>query len=148
MDKLRTVISYLIERDKLFSTIPHDLINDEAITNPARLMYLKLSTFARNKGHHLWRGAVKIGKSLNRSERTVRRLIEELREAGWITTIRRGGCNIIVLHAYKGQRISNKEKETYKKMVKEAIDEWEWERLRKKYGDKITGVRNSQPVTE
>lgn len=52
-----------------------------------------------------------------------KQLIKELREAGWLTTIKRGQgrASILVLHAYKGQKVSEKQKKEFKKTVRQMV---------------------------
>lgn len=50
-------------------------------------------------------------------------LVRELREAGWLTIIKRGQgkASIIVLHAYKGQKVPEILKKEFKKKVKQMV---------------------------
>lgn len=52
-----------------------------------------------------------------------KQLIKELREAGWLTTIKRGQgrASIIVLHAQKGQDFPDEQKEAFKNTVRQMV---------------------------
>lgn len=102
-----------VSRIPKWSAIPHDLAHDSKLSVHARMLYVVCATFADSNLGHTFSGAKRIGRYMgNVSESRCSQLFRELDEAGWITRIRRGlnKTNITVLHASKGEKISEVER--------------------------------------
>jgi Helix-turn-helix domain len=75
--------------DKAFAKLPKAIALSSELSPGAKLLYAILVDHAREKGR-CFPGQDTLAKELGRSERTVRRLLLELKEAGQIGIIRRG----------------------------------------------------------
>lgn len=116
----------IITRRPPYAKIPFDLIRDSSIIRPARFLYAMYDSFADNKLHFTFTGQERIAKALGlKSVVTVSRLTTILKEAGWITVIKRGlgKPNIIILHQSKNEVITKEEIKAYKAETEKRIRE-------------------------
>ena len=72
-----------IEVDYQFSMIPFELMRDDRLTNNAKVMYVHMMTFANDK-KTAWPSISKMSEESGFAEATVRKLIRELKDAGWV----------------------------------------------------------------
>ena len=111
-DKKGKTYHSFVSRIPKWSAIPHDLTLDSKLSVHARMLYIVCAAFANSDLGHTFQGAKKISRYMgNVSEGRCSQLFRELDEAGWITRIRRGlnRTSITVLHACKGEKISEEE---------------------------------------
>lgn len=85
---------------KGFTMVPNALLEDPALSLKAKMVYAFHLKYAWEKDR-VWPGQKKLGKYLGRSEAWVSQGVNELKEAGWMSSKRRGlgKTNITVLHS-------------------------------------------------
>jgi len=116
-----------ISRYKEKSTnISNELIDDKEVSPVARFLYVLVTRVA--PAGISWQSGEKFASILGVSEQYISDLFGELREKGWVTRIRKGAMktNITILHAYKGEKIPEKELEEYEVLVEKEIELWKW----------------------
>lgn len=111
-----------------WAAVPNELTRDKSIPYRARFLYTLINSFANSgSGQNMtWRGKESLAEFMGVNSGTVSRTSKLLKDGGWITTVQRGAMktSIIIIHAFKGQKISNKEKAKYKKIVDKNVDKW------------------------
>ena len=91
-----------------FTQVPNCLLNTQALTFAAKVIYSKLLSYAWNN-NHVFPGQETMAKEIGTSQPTVTRSIKELEESGWLEVQRRGQgkTNIYILkYVVKGQNRS------------------------------------------
>lgn len=119
----------VFSRKTPFAGIPIKLVKKEPdIINMAKYLYVVYDSCADNKAHFTFTSQKKVGRIMNRNTNTISRLTQILKETGWITIIRMGlgRTNIIILHQFKNEVITEKEKENYKAETKRKIREFRY----------------------
>lgn len=115
----------IFSRETPSAHIPVELIKDKSVLIPTRFLYIFYRTFTDNKFRFAFVGQKRIAKELERSPRTISKQLAELGKAGWLTKIKRGQghVDIIILHQYKSEIITEKEKKAYKLETEKRIKE-------------------------
>jgi len=115
----------IFSRRTPFGGGPVEMIRDKSVIVPARFLYVMYDSFADNKLHFTFASQKKIAEAIPRKVEAVSRLTKMLKETGWITVIRRGlgKPNIIILHQFKNEIITEEEQKAYKAEAEKRIRE-------------------------
>lgn len=77
--------TFAVKADKwTWAQIPNELIKDKDLSDRAVRVWCLLRTYAKSDGTEAFPNQTTIAEQLDISERTVIRMIEELRSAGWL----------------------------------------------------------------
>jgi biotin operon repressor len=120
--------AYIGSKMPPFGAIPQDLLLDPTISPQAKALYGIFHVYCSMKkignGSFTFVSQARIAmENLGKSQQYVCTLTKELRDAGWMTVIRRGQgrSNVNILHAFKGQKTTNEEVKFYKQEVSKIV---------------------------
>lgn len=119
--------SLIISLIPKFAQIPIELAQDSEIKLQLKGVYSILHSRCGEKSLGRYPFTFKSMERMAKEDagvsyRYFKELIKELKEAGWVTVLNRGSRSaIIILHAYKGQKITKKQEKEFRNKVKHMI---------------------------
>ena len=108
-----------------FAAVPFELTNDPKIKLRLKGLYAVLHSFCVEKnqkmGSIVFAAKYRIAERANINRQYLLRLTKELEDAGWVTIIEmaRDETNLVILHAWKNQHVSEELKKEFIKQIEE-----------------------------